>query len=260
MLSRNPLLIETKNGVTRLTIDRAEARNALNDAVMLALTEAIRAAQAVPGMRAIVVSGAGDRAFCAGGDLKAGSRTFSFDYANPTTVYADLLRTAADCTLPMIARVNGHCLAGGMGILAMCDMAVAVETARFGLPEVRIGLFPMQVAALLQMVMPRRKFAEMCLTGEPISAAEALQHDLINYVVPTAELDDKVDWLLGRMLDKSPTAIRRGKYALRAMQDMTFEQAIRYAEVQIGSMVHTEDAAEGLSAFNNKRSPAWTGR
>lgn len=260
MPSDSPILVEAENGVTRLTIDRAEARNALNDAVMLALAAAIRAAEAQPAMRAIVVTGAGEKAFCAGADLKPNSRTFGFDYSVPNTVYADLLRTAANCTLPMIARVNGHCLAGGMGILAMCDIAVAVETARFGLPEVRIGLFPMQVAALLQMVLPRRKFAEMCLTGEPITAAEALQYDLINYAVPPAELDAKVDWLLARLLDKSPTAIRRGKYALRAMQDMTFEQAVSYAEVQIGSMVHTEDAAEGLKAFNEKRSPVWTGR
>jgi enoyl-CoA hydratase/carnithine racemase len=147
-----------------------------------------------------------------------------------------------------------------MGILTMCDIAIAADTALFGLPEVKIGLFPMQVAALLQMVLPRRKFAEMCITGEPITAAEALEYDLVNYVVPAAELDAKVDWLLARVVDKSPTAIRRGKYALRAMQDMTFEQALSYAEVQIGSMVHTEDATEGLRAFNEKRRPVWTGR
>src|SRR5690606_15176839 len=103
-------------------------------------------------------------------------------------VYADLLRTAAQCTLPIVARVNGHCLAGGMGILTMCDMSVASEDARFGLPEVKIGLFPMQVAALLQPILPRPKFMEMCLSGEPITAAEALQYHLVNYVVPAGEL------------------------------------------------------------------------
>jgi enoyl-CoA hydratase/carnithine racemase len=252
--------VTVKGAVTTLTIDRAEARNALSDDVMKALTAAIKEAQANPDMRAIVVTGAGDRAFCAGGDLKPGSKTFGFDYAIPNTVYADLLRTASNCTLPLVARVNGHCLAGGMGILSMCDMAVASETSRFGLPEVKIGLFPMQVAALLQMVLPRTKFSEMCITGEPITAAEALQYHLVNYVVPVAELDSKVDWLLARIVDKSPTAIRRGKYALRAMQDMTFEQSIGYAEVQIGSIIHTEDANEGMKAFNERRAPVWTGR
>lgn len=259
MNSRSPIATTVRNNVVWLTIDRAEVRNALNEEVILALTEAIRAAQAAADIRAIVVTGAGEKAFCAGGDLKPGA-VFTFDYAKPNVAYADLLRTASSCTLPLIARVNGHCLAGGMGILSMCDIAVATEEARFGLPEVKIGLFPMQVAALLQMVLPRTKFAEMCITGEPITAAEALQYHLVNYVVPAAELDTKVDWLLGRIADKSPTAIRRGKYALRAMQDMTFEQALGYAEVQIGSLIHTEDAAEGLRAFNEKRAPVWTGR
>ncbi|GGC77864.1 enoyl-CoA hydratase-related protein [Chelatococcus reniformis] len=260
MAQASPISITTRDGVTRLTIDRAEARNALNDAVMAALTVAILEAQADASTRAIVVTGAGDRAFCAGADLKPDAKTFGFDYARPNTVYADLLRAASHCTLPLVARVNGACMAGGMGILSMCDMAVASEEARFGLPEVKIGLFPMQVAALLQMVLPRTKFAEMCITGEPITAAEALQYNLVNYVVPPAQLDAKVDWLLARIVDKSPTAIRRGKYALRAMQDMTYEQALGYAEVQIGSIVHTEDAAEGLRAFNERRPPAWTGR
>jgi enoyl-CoA hydratase/carnithine racemase len=260
MTNPSPITVTVQNNVTRLTIDRAEARNALNDSVMTALTAAIREAQTNPNIRAIVVTGAGDRAFCAGADLRPGSKTFGFDYAKPNTVYADLLRTASACTLPLIARVNGHCLAGGMGVLTMCDIAVASEDARFGLPEVKIGLFPMQVAAFLQMAMPRAKFSEMCITGEPITANEALQYNLVNYVVPAAELDSKVDWLLSRIVDKSPTAIRRGKYALRAMQDMTFEQAIGYAEVQISSIIQTQDATEGLRAFNEKRPPVWTGR
>lgn len=260
MPSEYPVLVSLEGEIARLTIDRPEARNALNEGVMQGLTAGLRQAQSHAAARVIVVTGAGDRAFCAGGDLKPGSKTFGFDYARTTTTYADLLRTAQACTLPIIARVNGHCLAGGMGILTMCDMAVAHQDARFGLPEVKIGLFPMQVAALLQMVLPRTRFAEMCITGEPITAEEALGYGLVNYVVPPAELDAKLDWLVGRVVDKSPTAIRRGKAALRAMQDMTFEQALAYAEVQIGSMVHTEDAVEGLRAFNEKRAPVWTGR
>jgi methylglutaconyl-CoA hydratase len=255
-----PVIVDWDNRVLRLTINSPETRNALSEPVMIALADAIRSTRHERELRAIVITGAGNRAFCAGANLKPGAKTFGFDYASPNTVYADLLREGKACTLPMIARVNGHCLAGGMGILAMCNMAVAVESARFGLPETSIGLFPMQVAALLKDIIPKRKFEEMCLTGEPVTADEALSMGLVNCVVPSEQLDSRVDWLLARIVDKSPTAIRRGKYALRAMEHMTSDEALAYAEAQIGTMVMTEDAAEGLAAFNDKRSPNWTGR
>ncbi len=150
MADSSAVLKTLTQGAMFLTINRPDARNALNDEVIRGLTDAIREAQEDRSARVIVVTGSGDRAFCAGGDLKRNSKTFGFDPAEPRTLFADLLRVAKSCTLPMIARVNGHCLAGGMGILAMCDMAIASSRATFGLPEVRIGLFPMQVAALLQ--------------------------------------------------------------------------------------------------------------
>ena len=249
-----------EGAVLTLTIDRAPVRNALNERVMIEMREELVEAQKDRGLRAIVLTGAGDRAFCAGGDLKPGAQTFDYDASVPATVYADLLRTATSCTLPLIARVNGHCLAGGMGILAMCDMAVATSDAVFGLPEVKIGLFPMQVAALLQYVIPRRKFDEMCITGEPITAHEALDCGLVNYVVERQELDTKMAWLIDRTVSKSPTAIRRGKYALQAIREMTLPQALAYMEGQIVSLALTEDSSEGLAAFNEKRAPAWTGR
>ena len=260
MSDENPVLFRVDGHVAWLTIDRAAARNALNPTVITALTRGIRQAEENSDVRVLVVTGAGDRAFCAGADLKPSANTFGVDHSSPRTVYADLLRAAWRCALPMIARVNGHCLAGGMGILAMCDMAVASSSATFGLPETKIGLFPMQVAALLHPQIPLRKFAEMCITAEPINAQEALEFGLVNYVVDPAELDAKVKWLLDRTLDKSPTAIRRGKYAIRAIQNMTVEQALAYMEGQIGVLSLTEDAGEGLRAFNEKRKPVWTGR
>ncbi len=254
------LLAERQDAVLRLTINRPDARNALSEQVILALTDALAGACGDRGLGAVVLTGAGDRAFCAGGDLKPDSGTFGFDYSMPNVAFADLLRTAARCTLPLIARINGHCVAGGMGLLAMCDMAVTSSRAKFGLPEVRIGLFPMQVAALLQHLMPPRKFAELCITGETIGAEEALAFGLVNHVVEPEELDAKVEWLLAHTLDKSPTAIRLGKYALRQMAEMNREQALAYAESQIGTMVMTEDAREGMKAFLEKRPPSWTGR
>ena len=254
------VLAKVHNQVLWLTINREGARNALNDQVLIQLAESFRAAQRNDTVRAIVVTGAGNRAFCAGGDLKSSSATFEFDYSQPSTSYADLMRAAHEANVPIIARVNGHCLAGGMGVLAMCDLAVAADNATFGLPEVKIGMFPMQVAALLRRIMPARTFAELCYTGESVSAAEAREYGLVNYVVPASELDTKVSWLLDRIVARSPTAIRRGKYALRAIEDMTREQSLAYMEAQLGTLSLTKDAVEGIASFNDKRTPEWTGR
>lgn len=254
------VVYEKDERVVRLAINRPADRNPLNAQVMELLHQGIARAQADGDVRAIVLTGAGDRTFCAGGDLKPGAKTFAFDYADPSTAYARLLTAAIGCNIPLIARVNGHCMAGGMGLLSMCDMAVATDTALFGLPEVKLGLFPMQVDALLQRLISRRKLVEMSLTGEPIDAADALKIGLVNYVVPPDKLDEKVDWLLGRLLDKSPVAIRRGKYAMEAIADMALPQSIAYMATQLGTLALTEDASEGLAAFNEKRAPNWPGR
>lgn len=254
------ILVEDRGDVRWLTINRDDVRNALNDDVLNRLAAGINEAREVPNLRAIVLTGAGSRAFCAGGDLKPDSKTFGFDHSVPTTSLGNFLRAAHGCDLPLIARVNGHCMAGGMGLLAVCDLAVASDHGLFGLPEVKIGMFPMQVSAILQNIISPRKFAELCLTGEPIDAQEALSIGLVNYLTPFVELDAKVEWLLSRIVDKSPTAIRRGKHALRATRDMTAEQAIAFMENQLATLSLTEDSREGIASFNEKRVPDWTGR
>jgi len=148
-------------------------------------------------------------------------------------------------------------MAGGMGLMAMCDMAVASEKAIFGLPEVKVGVFPAQVLAVLQNLVPRRVLNEMCLCGEPISAQEALAVGLINHVA--ADVDAKLDWLLARLLNKSPAAVRRGLYTLKTVEAMPFEQAMAFTESQIGLFALTNDAKEGQLAFREKRAPNWTG-
>jgi len=253
------VLLERRGQAFWITINRPEKRNAIHGGVVAAMREGIRQAHADPEVRAIVLTGVGDKAFCAGGDLQPG-KGFAFDFSKPSVDYADLLRDAQNATLPIIARVNGTCMAGGMGLLCMADMAVVADHALFGLPEVKVGVFPMQVLSLLQNLVPRRLVREWALTGEPIGAQEALDAGLVNYVVPTAELDAKTDWLLSRLVDKSPTAIRRGKYAMRAIEAMSFDQAIAYTESQIALLAMTEDAKEGLAAFNERRKPVWTGR
>ena len=242
-----------------ITINRPDKRNALNAEVIAGIRAGYAAAHADADVRVIVLTGAGDRAFCAGADLQPG-KGFAFDFARPNLDYADLLRTAQSATLPSIARVNGACLAGGMGLLCMTDMAVAADHVAFGLPEVKVGVFPMQVMSLLQHVAPRRVVREWALSGEPFDAAAALRAGLLNHAVPAAELDAKVEWLVQRIVDKSPTAIRRGKYALRAIESMSFDQAIAYTESQIALQAMTEDAKEGLASFNEKRRPRWSGR
>lgn len=254
-----PVAIEKRGSTLWITLNRPEKRNAFNAEVLARVADGYRQAQTESGVRAIVLTGAGEKAFCAGGDLQPG-QAFAFDHARPGTDYADLLRVVARCTVPSIARVNGACMAGGMGLLCMTDLAVAADSAVFALPEVKRGLFPMQVFALMDGLVPRRTLREWMLTGESFDAGAALAAGLVNYVVPAAELDARTEWLVGRIVDKSPTAIRRGKYALRAMADMAFEEALSYAEGQIAVMPLTEDAKEGLAAFNEKRKPAWTGR
>jgi enoyl-CoA hydratase/carnithine racemase len=139
-------------------------------------------------------------------------------------------------------------------------MAVAAEHVTFGMPEVKIGLFPMQIFVVLKERVPQVKLNEWCLTGEPFGVADAMAGGLLNYAVPKEELDARVEWLLARITDKSPTAIRRGKYAAQAMTSMSFTDAAVYAESQITSLALTQDAIEGKAAFNEKRKPAWTGK
>jgi methylglutaconyl-CoA hydratase len=251
---------ERRENVAWVTIDRPQSRNALDPAAIALLRAGLARAQADPDVRAIVLAAAGDRAFCAGADLKPASGSFEPDFSQTTNDFAELLREGMACTLPIVARVNGHCLAGGMGLLAFCDLAVAVERATFGLPEVKVGIFPMQVLALVRRLVSARTLDELALTGEPISARDALQAGLVNYVVPEGELDEKVAWLVARLVDKSPTAQRRGKYAMRASAHMDFSEALAFLEGQIATLAMTEDAREGRAAFGERRTPRWTNR
>jgi methylglutaconyl-CoA hydratase len=243
-----------------ITINRPDKRNALNGDVIAGIARGYRAAHEDADVRVIVLTGAGDKAFCAGADLQNSGAAFAMDFSRPNADYADLLRLAKSATRPAIARINGVCMAGGMGLLCMTDMAIAADHVMFGLPEVKVGVFPMQVLSLLQDIAPPRLVNEWALTGEPLDAKAALAAGLLNYAVPAAELDAKVDWLIGRIIDKSPTAIRRGKYAMRAIAAMSFDESIAYTESQIAVLAMTEDAKEGLKAFAEKRKPVWTGK
>lgn len=249
--------VERRGNVLWLMIQREERRNAMSHGVLAALDGAIAAAQDDRSLRAIVVTGAGSKAFCAGADLQA-AQAFTTDYSEPLGHFARVLRRARASDVPLVARVNGACLAGGMGLLAMCDMAVAARHAVFGLPEVKVGVFPAQVLTVLQHLVPRRKLAELCITGETIASEEALALGLVNYV--DDDVDARLDWLLQRVLDKSPAAIRRGLYTMKSIETMAFEESMAFTESQIALFTLTEDAKEGQAAFQQKRRPQWKGR
>lgn len=251
------LLVERRGPVLWLTINRAEKRNAMSPAVLAGLGQAIAGAQHDRTIRAMVITGAGDRAFCAGADLQSG-KAFKFDYSEPYAGFANLLRMARQSTVPMVARINGACMAGGMGLMAMCDLVVAHPKAIFGLPEVKVGVFPAQVLSVLGQLLPRRVLARMCITGEPISAEQALRYDLVNSV--DEDLDAAVQRLLDEILDKSPAAIRRGLYTMKKIEAMSFEESMAFTESQIALFALTDDAAEGQLAFREKRKPLWSGR
>ncbi|MCW1838948.1 enoyl-CoA hydratase-related protein [Prosthecomicrobium hirschii] len=245
-----------------VTIDRESRRNALNESVAAAIVAALDAAEADTAVRAVVLTGAGDKAFCAGGDLKPGAdgTPFTIEAADPRHYVSRLLRRMDACRLPIVARVNGHALAGGFGLVCACDLVVAREDALMGVTEVKVGLFPMMILPYLLRVLPYRRLTELCITGELIRAGDPEAASIVNYAVPASELDAKTDWLLGRIVDKSPTGIRLGKQALAKIREMSTDAALEYAQFMLANMARTEDAREGFAAFAEKRPPVWTGK
>lgn len=255
-----PVIVERRDAVLRITISREARRNALNEAVARGIEAGLDAAEADRGVRAVVLTGAGDKAFCAGGDLQlqADGTPFTIDAADPRHYVARLLRRMDACRLPIVARVNGHALAGGLGLVCACDLVVAREDALLGVSEVKVGLFPMMILPYLLRTIPYRRMMELCVTGEPIAARQAADENLVNYAVPAAGLDEKLDWLLARVVDKSPTGIRLGKQALSKIREMSTDGALEYAQFMLANMARTNDAREGFAAFNEKRAAQWT--
>lgn len=250
------LLQERRDSVLWLTLNRPEVHNALNAALTRALTEAFHEASEDEALRAVVLTGAGERTFCAGADLKesAGGMFQSENGANPI---AAVLRAIEACGKPVIARINGAALAGGMGLVAACDLAIAADHAKFGLPEVRVGLFPMMVAALLMERIPVRRLQAMAYLGETLAATEAAEYGLIDRVVPTENLDAEIETLLAVLKRNSPAALRAGKAAMQAMRAMAPDERLGFAERRIAELGNSEDAREGRAAFAEKRKPRW---
>ena len=255
--TRPEIRTEQRGRALWITIDREERRNAINKAVVAGIEAAVTAAQSNPTIRVIVLTGAGRKAFCAGADLTGGTGTFILGLDEPMTDFGKLARTIRLVGVPIVGRINGDCVAGGMGLMSLCDLVVVADHARFGLPEAKVGVFPMQVLVYLRRMIGARHVNEMCLTGDLITAARAAEIGIANYVVPFDELDSRVDALVARLGEMSPVALRRGKYAIAAMENMAFPEALAFAEQLISVTSLTGDAAEGIAAFNERRKPNW---
>jgi len=261
-MSDSLVLLQVKDRVATITINNPEKRNPMNVPTVEGLIEAFKTAQADDDVLAIVLTGAGNRAFCAGGDLKAGKDggPFTGDISQPGHFVIGLFTLMENCNKPIIGRINGHAMGGGAGLVCACDIAVMASTARIATPEVKIGLFPMMIMPQMMKVIPRRRLLEMYITGEPWSAEQALEYGIVNYVTEPDALDAKVDELTSLITARSPSAVRLGKYSYHAMQDMTIDQQFRFAETMLPRIATTEDAVEGFSAFIEKRAPQWTGK
>jgi enoyl-CoA hydratase/carnithine racemase len=256
--ARPPIRKEKHGQTLWIWIDREERRNAINKEVVSGIESAVAVAQADASIQSIVLTGAGRKAFCAGADLTGGAQTFTLGLDQPMTDFGRLARVMRDLGVPVIGRINGDCVAGGMGLMSLCDLVVVADHARFGLPEAKVGVFPMQVLVFLRSMIGARHINELCLTGELIDAARAREIGIANYVVPFEELDSRVETLIARLAEMSPVALRRGKYAIAAMERMAFPEALAFAETLISVTALTRDATEGLAAFNERRKPRWT--
>jgi enoyl-CoA hydratase/carnithine racemase len=249
-------------GVQWLCIDRQAKRNALDLATARALTEAFLSIDSSGDLRAVVLTGRGERAFCAGGDLEptADGSPFRVEPHNPSHFFAELLRAIDACPVPVVGRINGSAYGGGMGLVAACDIAIGVAEARFGVPEAKVGVFPFMVMPFLLRAIPYREFAAMALTGGLVDAARAKELGLLHEVVAAAELDTAVDRVLAKILACSPTALRLGKHAMRQARDMRTGDALALMQSLLPLCALTQDAKEGLRAFSEKRPPVWSGR
>ncbi len=252
------ILATTEGPVARLTMNVPARKNPLGPEMVNELCWALDDARDDAAVRVIVITGAGD-AFSAGGDLKA-MGSDAGEALPQKGDYADLLGRFSQLGKPTIARVRGVAMGGGLGIVAACDFAIAGESAVFGTPEIKRGLFPMMIMALLRRVVTKRRLMEMMLLGDKLDSKTAERLELVNRAVPDASLDDEVTKLAAKLAAQSPTAMRMGLSAWHAQADRDLATSLPYLRDQLGAILGTEDAREGLMAFAEKREPKWTGR
>lgn len=252
------LLIDVEPPKARITLNRPERRNALSLALMQELIAALESASATPGVRAIVLAGAGP-AFSAGHDLGEMIDRDAAFYERLFDVCTELMEAIHRLPQPVIAEVHGIATAAGCQLVAACDLAVAAAGTRFATPGVRIGLFCSTPMVPLSRAIGRKRALQMLLTGEPIDAATALEWGLLNRVVPAEELEAAVDELVTAVSRASPLTVRIGKEAFYAQVDLDEPGAYALTKSVMASNARAGDAQEGMSAFLEKREPTWKG-
>lgn len=255
------VLYEAAGGIGRLTINRPERRNALSWTVIKTLREKVAEAKADPTLRVLVLTGAGDRAFCAGADLSGMAEGASFlDLHEGRGELAELFIDLWALGKPTIARVRGYALAGGFGLALACDLVVAADDAQFGTPEIDVGLWPFMITVPLVRSMPPKKVLELMLTGRRVDAAEAERIGFVNRVVAADALDAATDELAASLAAKSPAIVKLGRDSFYAVWDLAAREALNQLHPLLTITTMTEDSREGITAFVEKRTPEWKGR
>lgn len=243
--------------VLTVTLNRPERRNAISPEMANELLHALAQAEAAERVRVVVLTGEGAH-FCGGGDLKGMAEG---DESLPHKGdYADLLREMVRFPKPLVAKVRGTAMGGGVGLVAACHFALAADTATLGTPEVHRGLWPMMITAVLARTVNRRDLLEMMLLGDKLTASRAAELRLVNRAVPEAALDAEVDALCDTLAARSPTAVRHGLTAWAKQGDMALDAALPMLREALFTLMGTDDAREGIMAFMEKRAPRWTGR
>ena len=245
--------------VARITLNRPDKRNPIGPQTCGELIHALAAAKDDPAIAVIVLTGAG-AVFSAGGDLGAMRGDGAGQATIPPASLVELFASMHELGKPIIAMVNGHALAGGLGLMVACDLVIASDAAQFGTTEIAVGLWPMMITAEIVRSVGRKLALEMMLTGRKLDAAEAKAHGLVTRVVPHAELEAETMALANELAARSPAAMRLGLHAFYRAQDMEFEPQLRYLQGELGRVLALEDAAEGIAAFLQKRAPVWKGR
>ncbi len=249
-----------ESGVARITIDDAARRNPLSNDAMDSLRREVARSADDDQVRVVIITGAGDRAFSAGGDLRSGFVDDPLGGHEARGALADLFRAMRSNPKPVIGRVNGAALGGGFGVAAACDITIAADHATFGTPEIDLGLWPMMISAVLLPLVPRKTLLEMMMTGRVVDAAEAQKLGIVNKVVGTDSLDAAVDDIAATLMSKSAAALALGKQAFHAIADMDTDTALDHLHIGLTALARTDDAAEGVDAFLTKRPAEWQGR
>jgi enoyl-CoA hydratase/carnithine racemase len=257
------VLYEAAHGIARVTINRPERRNAMSYGVMQGLRDAVARARDDDAVRVVVLTGAGDKAFCAGADLGGGGIADNEGAAaahEGRGLLAELFRDMWSLGKPIVARVRGFALAGGFGLACACDMVIASDDSTFGTPEINVGLWPYMITVPLLRSMGPKTVLDLMMTGRRVDAAEGQRLGFVQRVVPFAELDATVDAVAGELAQKSPLIMKWGRTSFYRVLEMDANEALAYLQGMLTVTTQTDDAAEGVAAFAEKRAPQWKGR